>query len=230
MTDEQRQLIRSLSENIPKLWQAPTTTPADRQRIVRLLIDRVEVAVQGTTERVDMSLHWSGGFLSRHEMIRPIRRYTQTADYGRLVSRIEELLGMGRTYSQIADQLNQDGFQPSKQTKTFNKSIVGRLAKKQFGRQSVAPTAGTAVPLKAGEWIVNDLAEKLDIPRTTLMTWIKRGWVGVSRQLSGYRGRIICWADADELDRLQELRKARRYYGDPPLPKDLTTPKTATTD
>src|SRR5262249_51896832 len=46
-------------------WHAPTTTYCDRRRIVRLLIERVEVSVHGTTEEVDVSVQWSGGFASR---------------------------------------------------------------------------------------------------------------------------------------------------------------------
>ena len=61
LSDEQRELIRSLAGNLPALWRAPTTTPSDRQRIVRLLIERVVIVVQGTTERVDVCIHWSGG-------------------------------------------------------------------------------------------------------------------------------------------------------------------------
>jgi len=32
--------------NLPKVWNAPTTTNSDRQRIVRLLVERVVVIVQ----------------------------------------------------------------------------------------------------------------------------------------------------------------------------------------
>ena len=67
-------------------------------------------------------------------------------------------------------------------------------------------------------------AKKLEMPKTTLMWWVKRGWIHVSRQLPGYRGRLIFWADARELARLRQLRKAKHCWGSPPVPKELTTP------
>jgi DNA invertase Pin-like site-specific DNA recombinase len=223
LSDRQRELIRSLSGNLPALWRAPTTTPSDRQRIVRLLVERVVVAVQGTTEHVDVSLHWSGGFVSRHELFRSVRHYKQTADYERLMARIAELHSHGMHYSQIAEHLNQEGFRPAKQAKEFNKTIVGRLARK-LPRDHSAARKTTMPVLQENEWSVIDLAERLDIPRTTLLSWINRGWIHVSRKLPGYRGQIICWVSASELDRLQRLRKTKHQSGDPPLPKNLTTP------
>lgn len=226
LSGQQRDLIRSLSNNLPTLWRASTTTYCDRQRIVRLLLDRVVVTVQGTTEQVDVSLHWSGGFVSQHELARPVRRYEQTADYERLMSRIGGALNRGQSYAEIADHLNQEGFQPVKQAKEFNKKIVERLVKK-LPRKRAAVRKSHQEHFGEDEWYVKDLSKKLGIPRTTLLCWVQRGWIHISRRLPGYRGAIICWANADEVDRLRQLRRAKRYFGDPPLPKELTTPTVA---
>lgn len=99
LADDQRELIRTLSQNLPGVWKSATTTNCDRQRIVRLLIERVVVTVLGTTEQVEVSLNWSGGFTSHHELVRPVRRYEQTADYERLKARIEELQKQGKSYA-----------------------------------------------------------------------------------------------------------------------------------
>ena len=39
--------IRALATDLPALWAAPTTSDADRQEIVRHLLDQVEITVQG---------------------------------------------------------------------------------------------------------------------------------------------------------------------------------------
>ncbi len=62
---EERAMIRRFSENIPALWHAPTTTAAERQAIVRLLLERVTVSVQGDTEQVDVEVHWTRSSKSR---------------------------------------------------------------------------------------------------------------------------------------------------------------------
>jgi hypothetical protein len=51
------------------------------------------------------------------------------------------------------------------------------------------------------------------MPKTTILEWVRRGWVHVTRQLPGYRGRKMCRADADEVDRLTRLRDTKRLVG-----------------
>ena len=60
LTPDDRDMIMTLCSDIPALWQAATTPASDRRVVVRHLIERVEVAVQGETEWVDVVVHWSG--------------------------------------------------------------------------------------------------------------------------------------------------------------------------
>ncbi len=227
LTSEEREAVRALSKNLPALWHASTTTPSDRQRIIRLLLGRVIVNVQGSTDRADVTLCWAGGFTSQYELIRPVLRYDQMADYKRMVGRIEELRGQGWSFAKIAEQLNEEGFQPAKRAEKFHSDLVSRLVwkleKQRPGERAKAPRKA----LCENEWLVIDLAAKLEMAKNTLFSWIKRGWVRVVRQVPGYRGRLICWADTDELDRLRRLRQTKRGWWDPPLPDELTSPKVA---
>lgn len=225
LTNDQRTMIQSLSDDVPALWHLPTSTNSDRQRIIRLLIERVDVVVEGTTEQVDVALHWSGGFTSHHGLIRPVRRYHQTADYIRLKTRIIELATARNSYAAIAHALNAEGFRPTKQTDRFNKSIVGRLAKK-FRVDAGSTRKLAPIVLMQHEWTVGGLSTELQIPRSTLQSWKQRGWLHVARQLPGYKGQLIYWADGRELMRLRRLRQTKWNYGDPPLPSELTTPHT----
>ena len=67
----EREAIRRLARDIPALWQAPTTTPADRQTIIRQLLDRVIVTVEGESEKVDLQVHWSGGHATQRLLENP---------------------------------------------------------------------------------------------------------------------------------------------------------------
>ena len=117
-------MIKSLSEDVPALWRAPTTTAADRQEVVRHLVERVSVAVQGETEWVDVTIHWAGGFVSRHEVRRPVRRVEQLRDYAALMARVAELHGSGKTSGEVAEALNREGFRPPKRRETYNAAMV----------------------------------------------------------------------------------------------------------
>src|SRR3954454_11401835 len=62
LTGDEIDMINSLSEDVPALWRAVSTTAADRKEVVRHLVEWVSVAVQGETEWVDVTIHWAGGF------------------------------------------------------------------------------------------------------------------------------------------------------------------------
>jgi hypothetical protein len=126
---EQEQ-IRSLAQDIPQLWHADTTTAPERQRLVRFLIEQIEVSVQGETDQVEVAIRWAGGFVSHHSLARAVQRYEQLADYPRLRARIAELRAAGKSMAAVAECLNQEGFHPPKRAKRFSSGMVaGFLAK-----------------------------------------------------------------------------------------------------
>lgn len=219
-----RDMIMALASGIPALWRAATTTASDRRIVVRHLIEHVEVAVQGATECVEVVVHWSGGFVSRHETRRPVRRVEQLRDYSTLMERVLELHRAGRTSGEIAACLNTEGFHPAKRRETFNCSMIRQMLSRHF-RSGPRPRSLTEVsPLESHEWWLTDLARELHIPAPTVHSWIRRGWIA-SRKLTGAGGRWILWADDEELDRLKCLRASPRGWADQPYPPELTTPK-----
>jgi hypothetical protein len=215
--------IRALAADLPALWQAATTTAADRQQVVRFLVERVVVAARRETDQVQVSVTWVGGVTSRHTLTRPVLSYRQMPRHGELLARIRELRDGGLSFARIADAVNAEGFRPSKQALRFTGDTVGLL-----WRRHVAPTPprrrqDPSGLLRRDEWTVSALATELRVPKNTLLAWLRRGWVRY-RRLPGYRGRCLCWADAAELARLRRLREAPHGWWDPPLPAELTTP------
>jgi hypothetical protein len=220
----EREQIRSLAQDLPALWRAAATTAADRQRIVRLLVEEVVVAVQGESERVDVTIRWAGGDSSRHEVVRPVQCYEQLANYGRLLSRIDELRKSGLTLAAVAARLNEEGFRPPKRSPAFNKDMVTRLLAKG-GRNGPRPRAvADGQLLEAHEWLLSDLARHLGMPQPTLHRWIRVGWVQ-GRKLPTPGGHWVIWADADELERLARLRTCPRGWSDEAVLAELTKPK-----
>lgn len=220
----EREQIRSLARAIPELWHADSTTAADRQRLVRFLIERVEILVQGATDQVAVSIHWAGGFVSQHELVRAVQRYEQLADYPRLRARIEALRAQGQSLAQVADCLNQEGFHPPKRAERFTMSMVaGFLAKK--GLSGPRPRALSAAGmLHKGEWLLTDLARQLGMPSATLHRWRRVGWVH-ARKLPVPGGHWAIWAAGTELKRLARLRRFHRVRRDQAIPEELTIPK-----
>jgi hypothetical protein len=214
-----------LAEDIPGLWQAETTSSADRQQIVRLLVERVVAGVVGESEQVQVSIHWVGGQASHHTLVRPVRRYEQLAGHQRLLQRIDELRQQGRSLAEVAEDLNKEGHRPPKRRATYNAAMVARLLSRK-GRSGPRPKkVSEAGLLGENEWLLSDLARELEMPSVTLHSWRRRGWVR-GRKLAVPGGHWALWADEEERERLRKLREYKRGWSDQPFPVELITPKT----
>jgi DNA invertase Pin-like site-specific DNA recombinase len=220
----EREQILALSQDLPALWQAETTTPEDRQTVARLLLEQVTVTVEGNTDRVDVELRWAGGFVSRHTLSRPVQTYQQLSNYDELVARIDALRAQRKRLSEIADTLNAEGFRPPKRSRRFTKEILSRFLRERGVRTGPLPQSVTHEHhLRANEWWLADLAVELAMPIATMHRWQRVGWV-TAHKVTKAGGRWAIYADADELLRLRRLRDCHRGWPQP-YPTELTTPK-----
>jgi hypothetical protein len=215
--------VGELARDLPALWDAPTTTSADHQRIIRFLVERVEVTVEGTTDQVGVTITWAGGQRTIHTITRPVLRYEQTSDFHRLMARIGQLRAEGQSFVAIAERLNAEGFRPPKGARRFHKDIVSRIVRRRTPGYQPPPKSDRSV-LGPDEWFVVDLARAVGIPKNTLHAWRQRGWVSFRRP-PGLRTPCVCWADPEELDRLRWLAQSPKGWWQPPPPPLLTTPK-----
>jgi hypothetical protein len=214
-----RDAIRALAANLPAVWQAATTTPADRQRIARLLLERVEVTVDKVSERVEVRLHWVGGLTGTHVLTRPVGRYDQQADYPRLVERLQELCAQRSSAAVIAARLNAEGFRPPKRTNRFTRSMVLRLTS-QLGLRRRA-RHGSRSGLGRHEYGPTGLAQKLGVCRDTVRRWLRVGWLNTRKDEEGH---CVIWANADELRRLRELHRLPRTWANQARLAELRKP------
>ncbi len=223
LSPREREQILALSEDLPALWHAPTTTPEDRQAVARLLLEQVVVTVEGNTDRVDVELRWAGGFVSRHTLCRPVQTYEQLSNYEELVARIDRLRAQRKTLSEIAATLTGEGFHPPKRSPRFTPAILSRFLRERCVRSGSLPRSVTDEHhLRANEWWLVDLAATLSMPIATLYRWQRVGWVA-SRKVKVAAGRWAIHADADEMLRLRHLRDAPRGWPQP-YPMELITP------
>jgi hypothetical protein len=213
LTAEERAAIQRLATAIPALWHAPTTTAADRQAIVRQLVERVVVTVQGESERVDAQIHWFGGHGTQTTLIRPVARLDQLSDYPQLTARVTALHADGYGPAAIARQLNAEGWHPAKRCETFNAAMVGTL-QVRLGLRVPPPTA--AIPERqSDEWTLAELAHRLDIPPPTLYAWLRRGRLPGRQVAHATHSIWLIRADAPALEQLRAERTAARAQRHP---------------
>jgi len=217
LTTQEREQIKALSGDIPRLWHAATTSGVERQLILRTLVERIQVTVQGTTDRVSVTIRWSGGFESHHEIHRAVSSFQKLEAADEIVKRLGEWLAAGHSYPAISNLLNGEGFK-SARGKPFTVASTAQLCS-NLRRQKLLPESQ---PLTPGQWRATTLSQHLRIKPTTLNTWRLRGWI-VATQI---QGRWVYSADERELDRLKRLvAHARKRLQQ--TPRSLTKPRTA---
>ncbi len=119
---QQREQILALARNLPRLWQAETTSAKDRKRLLRLLIQDITVE-RGPGGEVQLHVRWIGGecedlLVTLPAKIQDRLRYPP--------ERIKEIRGLAaeHTDAEIAEVFNQRG-QPSSRGQPFTAKMIG---------------------------------------------------------------------------------------------------------
>ena len=211
LSASEREAIRRLASDLPALWHAETTTAADRQAIIRQLVERVVVTVQGESEQVDLEVHWIGGYRTQTRRRRPVARLDQLSYYPALLARAAALHQQGLSRGAIAEALNAAGWHPAKRRQTFTVDMVRAL----LGRQGLSASQARprSVTHEADEWTLPALAYTLAMPHPTLYAWLRKGHLQARHDQ--HSGQWVIRADTSELQRLRALRPAPRIWKRP---------------
>jgi DNA invertase Pin-like site-specific DNA recombinase len=223
LTLQERDAIRRLAADIPALWDAPTTTPADRKEIVRQVVERIVVDAEGSTERVRVTIEWVGGGQTETVITRPIARLEHLSSYPRLCQQLRALVEQGHSTAEIAQRLDAEGYRAPRQDRPLSPPAIREL-RRRLGLNRGRPHTVSPDGLGPNEWWKAELAGRLGSPAGTFEHWIRRGWV-TARRVDEPLRRWVVWADAAEQERLRQLYRrstaeaARRRWTDPATPE-----------
>lgn len=215
LTQSQVDRIATLAADIPSLWHSVDTSLIDKQHIIRELVEEVTVEVIDTIERVRVTIRWTGGYESHHEIVRAVGKFDQLEFADDIRHRIVQMKRRGHTHQGVAEDLNALGYQSAQKSK-FTKAIVRSLCR-QF---EAAGESCQAIGGYEDYWPLKLLGTRLSIPTSTLRNWLDRGWLCSVR--SGERW--VVWADEKELSRLTRLAEHQQGPSCRSVPPGLTTP------
>jgi DNA invertase Pin-like site-specific DNA recombinase len=202
LSEAERVAIRRLATDIPALWAAPTTTPVDRKEIIRQVVERVVVDVEGPSERVQVRIEWIGAGHTEGIVIRPVRSLSDLSTYQEICHRVKELTEAGWSTVAIAGALNDAGYRPPRANPDFRAPLVAQL-QRTLGIAASRPRVRKREDLLPDEWWPAELVHMLGIPKGSLHHWISQGVVR-ARQLDEPLHRWVVWADEAELERLRQ--------------------------
>jgi hypothetical protein len=160
--------IRALAGDIPALWAASTTTVADRKRLLRAIIESVQVTADGATERVHATVTWAGGHQTHATPIRPVARIDQLSYYPALTQRIRVLAGEGLGNAAIADRLAIEGFRTPHLHERFHVGEIQHLIRRLGLRPGLDGDHRTGQgSLGHNQWWLATLAGEIGMPTAT---------------------------------------------------------------
>ena len=211
LTAAERAAVQALARDLPAVWDAPSTTQADRKELLRILIEDITVSVAGDSELVDVTITWAGGHQTTGQAVRPVARLDQLSYFPALLARVTGLAAAGRTSRQIADALNAEGFRPPKRTSRFSDQQVRTLISQRGIRSQAKGRPAALTGLAPGQRSVPGLSAELGMPTASIYNWIYRGWI-TARHAPGTRNWIIT-ADDEQMRQLRERRaRPAGYY------------------
>jgi DNA invertase Pin-like site-specific DNA recombinase len=208
LTAAERQQIQALAADLPAVWNAPTTTGADRKQLIRHLIEQVRITVLGASEKVDVEVTWVGGHRTAAQITRPVACLTQLSYYPQLAARARELAADGCATAQIAERLNAEGFRPPKRIPAFTPNAVTDLLRALGIHRSQVPARRNRPAPAQHEWWLRDLADHLGMSAITLDAWVRRGWA--TGYLHPAIKRTVVRAGPAEIERLRALHYVPR--------------------
>jgi DNA invertase Pin-like site-specific DNA recombinase len=198
--------IRTLAQDVPALWNAATTAQAERQTIVRLLLERVLVEVVDATEQLRVECHWHGGHRTQHRLTRPVARLKTLSTYPALVHRAAELRQAGHGFAVIAEMLNDEGWRPAKRRDTFNAPMVHHLLTRAGIIAPKYRRRAREIERGADEWTIRELAAQIGMPEPTLYNWVQQGRLRSRVVQTGVGRAKLIQADAGTIIALKAIR------------------------
>jgi DNA invertase Pin-like site-specific DNA recombinase len=124
LDDTQRQLLRNLVADLPRVWHAESTSPAERKELLRLLVADVTLTRQETD--IQVQIRWHTNELDT--FLTPLPHRGTLPETETVIERVRTL-SSDHTDAQIADVLTQEGLQTI-QGKTFTAKRVSGLRRR----------------------------------------------------------------------------------------------------
>ena len=178
-----RTQLQRLGENLPRIWNAATTSAGDHKRILRLVMRDVVLDGKRSRGQVWLRIAWQTGATSEHSVQRRVHTYRDYIDIERLRKRIAELNAAGKMDKEIAAILNGEGFVAARACAFKGENVW--LLRTRWGIPTVKINGVVANPARwpDGSFSVQGAAAALGITAQTVFAYLERGLLA-GRQLT----------------------------------------------
>lgn len=128
LTKEERAAITKLSQDLPAIWSAETTTNQERKQLLRMAIESVQLDGMGQAGQIEMQIRWRSGTITDHVVKRSAPGEGSLKTPAEAVSQIHRMAGRN-SYNEIATELNRAGLR-SAFGRSFTTQHVGYICRR----------------------------------------------------------------------------------------------------
>ena len=137
LTEEEEEQVRALAQDLPAIWNAPSTTDQERKKLLRYAISEVQLDGVRVPGRIEIRITWRTGAVTVREVDRlPVGSWAPRT--GEEV--IEHICALAPDHSatEIVDLLNQEGLRTAHGKKFRNHHVlyIARTRKIKIGKRS----------------------------------------------------------------------------------------------
>jgi len=185
LTEDERAAILALGDDLNQVWTAATTTDKDRKRLLRTLLDEVNITVarDRTEGRADLILRWTGGAIT--DLSVPLKRRPPAIRTDEDTIDLLRRLATHYPDAQIAGILNRQG-RTTARGLSFTASRVQSL--RHHWRIPCHQPNGD--PPDGNLLTVADAAAELGLAPSTLHRWLADGFIAGEQTTPGAPWRI----------------------------------------
>lgn len=198
-TPEQREQIRGLAADFPRLWKSNSTAAKDRKRMLRLLLEDITVERHTELRQAILHVRWSGGALEDLVAELPAKIADRLRNPTELVEQVRQLAAT-RTDAEIAVQLNGMG-QTSARGKAFTGPMIAWI---RYKHAIPAPRRQ-----RPNELTVAQVAAKFGVSHHVVYYWLDRG-VLAARQEQPNHPYWITITPQQERDLIRWVQQSKR--------------------
>lgn len=187
LSDEELQKIRLLGADLYAVWEAPTTTNRDRKRLLRCLIEEVQLRTEQCHHGV--RIVWKGGAVTEREVVRGKPGWAQRTAEDTL--ELVRELACAFDDAQIARILNKQGRRSGLGNPFTQQSVTSLRAKHGIPK---CPKAMAKDPME-GPFTADEAARELGVTMGTVHRWLREGVLAGEQLTPGAPWRIVLSAE-----------------------------------
>jgi len=170
LTDEELARAHELGNHLEAVWQSSTTTARDRKRLLRTIIEEVQLATDDKHHHV--RIVWKGGAVTDRDVVR-----LRPGDIAKTHATADEIIDLVRTLArefddaQIARILNRQGHRSGRGLAFTQPSVTSLRGKNHI------PKCPAPVPRddREGPFTADEAARELGVSMHTVHRWLRDG-------------------------------------------------------